>query len=389
MSTINIYSLKRFLCLFFVCAVGMSLIGSSFISCTPGIDDLASTGDDDDDENRTRRDRSSDDDDDDDDEGDECKGDETCERICAQIYKTFQEKIECMEKGDVKVAKLEKVHDLLMEDFDDAVDLKSNLEEISEGDDVDRDDFGDYLEIGGIKWIEAIKNGLLGNTASADITPEKIRNRLIKTLEWFIDDDNERAAKILSSADDGDDILEELILKLFEVKGSSDTCMSGSTAVAPASGDSSADLWELLDDDLQIGYHYKSEGAVRTVSLKSKRTKLYDALSCLYSDIGSGDQSIFSEAANKDNEVIFDMAFDLLNKVCEDLYREPTLNENVVCRRALFCWVDEKKQEGSPGHFIRDDFVENKESQLEVSGGQSQYDGCRAQDVWEFFIRED
>lgn len=381
MSTLNFCSLKRFLCLLFVCVMGVFFISSSFISCTPGVDDRASVTGENGEEGTSRRRRSSSDDDDDDDEGDECKGNETCERICEHIYEIYKEKIDCMGKGDVKVAKLEKIHDLLMENFDNEVDLKRNLDKISEEDDVDRDDFGDYLKIGGTKWQEEIEKGLLGKDDQLSSAPADKRKRLITVLEWFITDDNQRAAKILSAENDGNKILEALILTLYEAKENVATCISDSTVSTPLTLDDSTDLWGLDVSVLKVGYAYQARRDIGEISLKRQNTNLYDALSCLYDEVGSGNKSVFSESINKNNGTIFDMAFDLLNTVCEDLLNSDN-NRNVACRKALFCWM---AANGS-SDLLDKDFVENKKNQLEVSGGESNYKYCNADGFYEFFL---
>ena len=373
----NIHSLRHSLCLFFVCVMGIAFISSSFISCTPGFDDRASTNDGNNDDEDDRRD---DDNDEDDDEGEKCRGSETCERICEHIYEEYSEARECMDMGDIKVGKLDKIHDLLMTDFSDVNDLKRNLDNISEGeDDVDINDLEDYLKIGGTKWRNAIERelGISGNGG------------LIEVLDWFIRD--KEVAEILSEVNDGDNILEALLVTLSsKTQHNPGHCMTTGNVAAPRDGAQPIGLWKLdnsIADEpkLQIGYFYNS-GVVGEIRLKNDiHAKLYDALSCLYSDIGAGDNNIFSEAVNDENETIFNMAFNLLNKVCSDLHKNPTFDEDVACRKALFCWTADKLGETNQpnGQFLGSDFVEGKESQLESD--ESNYNQCQAKHFAEFF----
>lgn len=389
MSILNIYSMKRFLCLFFVCAVGISFIGSSFISCAPGIDELDSTPGDDD---ERRRDRDDEDDEDDDDEGDECKGDEVCERICEEIYEIFQERIECMEKGDVKVAKLEKVHDLLMEDFGNADELENNLDKISDGDDVDRDDFGDYLEIGGTKWKEAIEGGLLGNDERLGDAEKAAR--LVITLKWLVEDEDDRAAKVLSSVDDGSAIFEALILKLKAfskaASGSSASCLSEETLTTSTNDrNKNNELWKVdsANDRLQIVY-YNGSSPGPIVFDHSADTELYDSLSCHYTATAIRERNVFSYAAEKGNQTIFDMAFELLSDICSDVEEGNVQQRDKACARALMCYTAWKEDGGTSTSDPDDagkvwDMAEEHESNLKSDN--SRYNGCTEENFADFF----
>ena len=389
-SILNIYSMKRFLCLFFICAVGISFIGSSFISCAPGIDELDSSPTDDD----RSRDRDTEDDEDDDNEGDECKGDEVCEGICKQIYEEYKEKIECMEKGDVKVAKLEEVHDLLMKDFDNADELENNLDEISEGDDVDRDDFGDYLEIGGTKWIAEIKKGLKGETTSPGPS-EKVK-RLIVTLKWLVDDDDERAAKILSSVDHGGDILKELLLALKSASSTSSNCIEGENPSASlVTKNVDVDLWDLDTGTHTVSIiHNKtsspSNAVTGTVELRNTDgANLYNALSCEYTGINS--ENVFFYSADQLNSTMFDLAFGLLVDAGVCGVSNPQYGEDKACAKALICWTAWRGAGGgtnSPTGAGSDfwDLVEDKRSDLEYNGVR--YNECQATDFADLFTND-
>jgi hypothetical protein len=388
MGILSIYSIKRFLCLFFLCAVGISFIGSSFISCAPGIDELASSGGDNsgDDDRGSRDDE---DDEDDDDEGDRCKGDEVCERICEEIYAVFAERIECMEKGDVKVAKLEKVHDLLMEDFNNADELENNLDEISEGDDVDRDDFGDYLEIGGTKWKEAIEDGLSGSNDT-----EKAA-RLVTTLKWLVEDENERAAKVLSSVDDGSAILKALLLALADNSNAGNNCIKDASPDVSATKNVDTNLWDLdiSTYTVEIRHNKTSTGSnavIGTVKLRNTAgAKLYNALSCKYDTINS--DNVFFYSADQLNSTLFELAFGLLVDADVCGVNNPQYGEDKACAKALICWTAWQGAGGgtnSPTGAGSDfwDLVEERRSDLEYNGVR--YNECQATDFADLFTND-
>ena len=371
------YSIKRLLWLFFALTIGFSLFGFSFVSCAPGIDEQASGDGDDGDEETTPR-RRRDDEDDDEDDGDKCRGNESCERVCEAIYEDYSEKTNCMDEGELQVGRLEKVYNLLMKEGRDADDVESDLQELSAGEeDVDINHFEDYLKIGSAEWIRAIKAGL-GNGDN--------NSNLIELLKWFVKD--KEVAEIISEVDDGKKVLEELLLKMSSNLGNTSTdCMRGSSASGGSNGGDVVGLWaiNIVDHELNIAY-YSGSGSGPTVGdilLKSKHTELYDALSCMYSDIKSGNHNIFSVAENENNQVLFDMAFDLLDEVCEDLYKNPTHEEDVACRRALLCWTAEQRESTSESGFVGRDFVENKSSELSTS--ESGYNNCRADAFADFF----
>ena len=382
LNSFKAYSVKRVLWLFFVLAIGFT--GLSFVSCSPDELIQGSTGDsdddDDDDDDDSRSSRS--DDDDDEDDGDKCKGNESCEEVCEAIYDNYSESSECMSEGDLQVGRLEKIHDLLMEDFDDSDDLERNLNQISEEEKgVELSDFEDYLAIGGTKWVNYIKKQ---KHTSEDATAVKTKKTgiLKEILKWFVT--KTAVAEVLSGADDGKEILEELLLSLLSIPAGDRTCISEASTPTASSGIIKKGLWKLDSSNLKIAY-FSTSTQTGTVSLKSKYSDLYDSLSCIYTGVGaSGHHNIFSVTKAKNNEALFDMAFELLNKVCGDLSNSNRPDHDVACRRAIMCWTDaDSNIANASGDFIGHSFIEGQSSQL--STDDSQYNNCKASAFAEFF----
>ena len=132
---------------YFLCVllISVSLIILGFTSCS-GSNTIATSS-----SRRTSTSRntsSSSSDDKEKDDGDPCRDSDSCEETCKDIYDAFAEANECMDEGRDKVGRLDKVFKHLKSgDY-------SELEDISEEDnDVDMDDFEDYLAIGVSGWV--------------------------------------------------------------------------------------------------------------------------------------------------------------------------------------------------------------------------------------------
>ncbi len=364
--------LKNRLWLFLSLMVTMAMASSSFVSCS-AFDSQNSTNqastnsnnnDDDDDDD-------SDDDDDDneaeeceDDEGDLCKGNETCEEICESIYEEFEEKRLCMNRGDETVGKLEKVHDLLMgrkagtgnEKTRSAAVVEDDLNNIGDDDDdgVSRDDFKCYVQIGVTKWITQIKAGLGPSSGDTDTVK---RSRLLKTIKWLVEDDAESAEILKDDINEGDDILEALLLTLAgDLKFTHENenvpdhddklCLGGNSYSHENDLINSADkrtnrrIWilEANANNIKVRYH-KGSSADGTIQLSSTRDKeLFNALSCMHGE-DMGVRNIFAYSAEEGdgNEHIFDLAFGLLQNVCNDV--ENADDRSAGCARTLMCWT--------------------------------------------------
>ena len=391
---------KKYVRVLFIFMMGLAFLSSSFLSCGPGFDDLSSqnpTNDDSDDD---------DDDDDDDDEGrrsgdceegggdDTCKDDESCVRVCEHIYPDHAAVTECKTRSERQVGRMDKIHDLLMEKFDRVSELESNLESISEGDgDVSKDDFICYLEISGDKWIDKIEAGL-PDGGKGD-RPSNAQERLEAVLKWFVEEQD--ITEILrEDVDDGDNILEALLVEL-ESNHSSNGCIEGTPAVLNTIGstDDNKMLWALgaSSEDLTIHYYSGGGAAAGTITFDTEKDRdIYDALSCDYIE---GDYNVFSYSAFKENEVMFEMGFELLTKVC-DVEEKPRGQENIACARAMVCWTAWQNANGGRDGTKSPSDTENKafwdmaeEHKSDLDGDQTRYNNCSARNFAEFFVSDD
>ena len=327
--SLKTYSLKRLMWLFFTCVIGIFVLSSAFLSCSPGFDALPSENETPPDETKRRTTTTEKDD------GDQCEGNETCERVCEAIYEIYSEQVQCMDEGDIKVGRLEKIHDILMKEDRNKSDIENDLQKITDGEeDIDVNDFDEYLQIGGTKWVTEIE-------ASEDSEDNRLGenvDNLKEILKWLIETDEE-AAEILSEVDDGSKILEALLLRVAESCSSSlPSKISASVVSIPAYSGTEINLWGLNAKEVKFGYYKKSDSkGIGVVTLKvDKDAELYDALSCKIED----DSNVFSYAADEDNQIIFDIAFESLSELC-DKAEGTTGNKDPqeVCIRTLMCWT--------------------------------------------------
>ena len=401
---------KRRLYILCVVVLGMAFLTSFFITCAP---DTATT--------TTNSSRSvapnsdTDDDEDNDDlDGYRCEDDSRCRNTCDSIYDGYIEYRSCVERGDRKVGRLEKVHNYLMgkkkgtvyesrsksEVEDDLNKIYSDDNNNDDDDEIDLDELEDYLEIGVGKYISRIKDRL-GNTGN---------ELLLETIKWIVE--NEKVAEVLKEEDGGNNILRALLLE-FE-KGNSDTAGEGcgsvdndqclerakDTNITSCSNTDSTEIWKLnvSSRQLKICYHDGSSQNVNIdLSGSTEDIRFYNALSLFYFDTGLDGGSnttkqnlhnIFSYAVDENNKYVFDMAFDLLKKACEgaDVTGSPAVHENKACARALFCWTVAVRGEDEiwdeSNDYIRDN--SNYIDYLKVDNN-SDYNDCTAEKFEAFF----
>ena len=382
--------LKKHILSLCVFLIGTVFISSSFLSCSefaqgPSVGDNTQATN-----NSNDEDDDDDDDDDDEDDGDECRGIETCRDVCEHIYSDFDEQRDCMEEGEDKVAKLEKVHNLLMgrnAGTDKEVErspsqLANDLEKISDGDnDIDSDEFSDYLEIGFEKWKEAIRRKLAKSSGSSITDPNKIK-LLKNTIKWLGDekDDDHKIAEILKEKDSNSEILEALLRTLYNDLSacSSSTRMNSVILVTTGLQDSTnnKDIWKLhITPTPQVEFRITPTPTSGKVKLKTTDdARLYDALSCRMDDITSSDINIFEYAEDKRNQPMFDMAFKLLKNICNKKDSRPEYRQ--ACARALLCWSAWKNDGTNPHNSDIWDWAEEHKDAL----GGSDYDDCKISD---------
>lgn len=399
----------------------------SFSSCS--LDSLGTQGtsqastnsdsDDDDDDDDDDEDDRDDPDDCEEDEGDPCKGNESCEQVCESIYDKWSSINSCIGRGDETVENLEEVHDWLMGDKAgadtaeprSATDVEKALRRFADEDeDVGYDELKCYLQVGSYKYIKQIEKGL-----RPDNDDSKKRANLIETLKWFVN--NTEAAEVLDDLDAGDDIFRALMLSLKD------------TGVNPVANDNRAracvdhssiahhrnnpyDFNHLggsgtvenrniidLDDRELIIYHGKTTPTKGTVTLETTAdAKLYSALSCINKD--TDDQNIFSFSADKENDHIFKLAFNLLIDICSNV-EKPRGHEDKACARAVMCWTAWRDANGGQAHtsaMSHDatgpkeprsdgdlwDYAEDYADSMEKSSG-TKYNKCRIRDFSDFF----
>ena len=362
-----VFCVKKYLYILFSLAVAMAVFGSSFISCSPDFADQNSTNPTD----NTSDSKSNDEDDDpdetcDDNEGDPCKGNETCERVCEAIFEEYGEVRACINTGDETVDKLQKVHNLLMgknagvtsgqreEVTRSPAEVEDDLNKIGEDDDgVERSAFRCYLEIGASKYIARIKKGLSPHPVAGSDSNAKKRERLIKTLKWLVEDDK-KSAEILADVNAGDDIL-SAILKTLVTAPIKDSTHDATHSIDgteyrashpdPPNSRSDANglnhgIWWLSSstNGLNIRYYRSSSGHTGVIELDSAHDKiLYTALSRLHGNDMSN-RNIFSYSAKYENQHIFNLAFEELSDVCTGVENK-SADHDKACARALMCWT--------------------------------------------------
>ncbi len=375
---------------------------------------VANNNADDDEETSRRRSSSADEPEGcDDDEGDPCRDDEDCEAACALIYKGKTTSItSCKNRGDETVGKLEEIHDILMgqgagtdnAEERSASEVESDLAKIADDDDVDHDDLKCYLQIGHYKYIKEIENGL----RKPSDTAEEKRDNLIATLKWLVKDDME-SAEIIADLNAGDNILEELLLRLAEFENSSNNkeshCLSENTIIeSPVNSLSeNKDIWDLDRNNIKVYQAESGPSVTNTSDITLDNTTdatLYDALSCNYTDVDSN-RNIFSYSADKDNKHIFDLAFGLLRNICEDV-KNNGHDEDKGCARVMMCWTAWREAnsgsvvsgtanaDGSKAPSTSEDndlwkMAKDHKSQLEPEDGGSDYNECEVRHFADFF----
>ena len=345
-----------------------TIVSAGFMSCTPNFDtDSVSSRIDNGD-----RDRDDDDDDDDEDDGEKCLGHETCEEICEDIYDSGRDQVACQEEGINKVSRMDEVYSLLKKG------TSRDFEKIFPDEDgVELDDLEDYLEVG----ISGVEN-LIEDTWYRS-NGEGLKN----VLKWIIDEQD--VAEILNGLDDsgGHLILEELLDKaLLKASG---ICIPSGVSIADnvcTANDNVSNNYNLNDSgsNAYIQVCYGTGTTVKSLNqLATNSDKmLYKALSCTYDTLSSNatDQNVFSYASRQGNNVLFEMAYELLDSICKEV---DEVNHQMACRKALFCWTGAQTEATANSDFF-DEYVREYRDDLEKNGG-AHYDECEPSGFSDFF----
>ncbi len=347
-----------------------AIVSAGFMSCTPNFDvDSGSSRD---------SNNNSDDDDDDEDDGEKCLGHETCEKICEKIYYAGRDQVDCQEEGRNKVGRLDEIYDLLK--TGDSRDLEKIF---PDEDGVELDDLEDYLNIG-ISGVE----DLIDENSKGDDYWDDI-NKLGSVLKWIIDEED--VANVLNGLDDngGHRILEELLDRM-EVTKDGDCISKNSLACGTSPTINHVNHYDYDSNSGQIEICTDNrdptlKGSVDLVN--GADIQLYDALSCVYNDLRANgkDQNVFSYASVKNNSIIFNMAYNLLNDICENVDdRDP--DHQRACRKALLCWTGVQSEEGDdPNENFFREYVNDHRNDLEKDSGGSDYNQCQPRHFADFF----
>ena len=317
-----------------------------------------------------------------------CMDHKTCE-MCEKIYDADNDKIACQKESLNKVNRLSKIYDLLKDGDYEGWD-KFFLDE----DEENLKYLKDYLNIGD----SGIEN-LIKNHWSED--------QLIKFLQLIID--KIQVAEILYNLARGKYLLEKILLA---IRNKTDQCIGHNTlndcddsphghygrtgyGVDYSSDDDTVNIctedknpsWSYTLDHL---FPFPKEFIWKKRSftfLDDDNTSLYDALSC-FSLIDKSSSliahyNVFSYASIKDNDFIFNMAYDLLNDTCENFDTDENHYEQ-LCKKVSFCWIHEVNEKQGEKSFRYLDEL-GYDDDLEGDSGGSNYNQCEPRHFAEFF----
>ena len=392
---------------YFLCTllISVSLIILGFTSCS-GSNTIATSS-----SRRTSTSRntsSSSSDDKEKDDGDPCKGSDSCEETCDRIYGDYSEIQACEDEGRDKVGRLDKVFKHLKSGN------YSELEDISEEDnDVDLDDFEEYLEIGVTGWTTLIQSwGAPDKANDRGVNTLNNRGKLTDTLKWIIDKTN--VAEILQDIDNGLDVLETLLMEFDQLVLPSEFNPTGGNKNNIYIKDDLQRYQNCDSNDLHNYHTGQSSANVDKLYILIKSPDNANSIYCTGANAGdraingvtasrpanansvkiiefdsdtdrrlyrglayislSGD-NVFSYANDEGKDTILTMAYDLLNKACSDI--DGDNDESIACKRSLFCWMDIK---GLSNNNL-DTWVENQ-SGLD---GFDITEDCNPEGFYEFF----
>ena len=295
----------------------------------------------------SRNTSSSSSDEDEKDDGDPCKGSDSCEETCDRIYGDYSEVQKCEDEGRDKVGRLDKVYKHLKSGkYNELLDISE------EDNDVDMDDFEEYLELGVTGWTDLIEEW-------GDGTPEP--SKLIDTLQWLIDKTS--VSEVLQDSDDGLDVLEKILIGFnsvtgFDLKAHNIITSDNNHANLNTGGSNAQNCGANNQHNYHTGHTASNKNKLyilvkggtycssdpdqssrKAVDFDTSQDRmLYRGLA--YMSLDSNSENVFSYSIEKNNEAIRTMAYDLLNKVCSAT--SSNADKPIACRRALFCWMNIK-----------------------------------------------
>ena len=321
-------------------------------------------------------DNDNDNDDDDDDEEDlrDCTDSGACESICQKIYDTSY--VDCYDLEVDEVSNLYKVYK----------ELKAGKIDRSDLEDIKKDHFEEYLNIGTDGWLKEID----GTDPDDGYAPASAST----VLEWLVEDAD--AAEVLHEAKDGHKIIENLIHKIVGIKGRCDggehACLLGGRGIifpppgwrnhqAPLpfslriktvvdhiaiAGKHNSAIDDCFTNRGYVKLHYYSlsslnRGSLGSLALPVKEI-MFDSHLCLYRNLTAtklvNGTDIFTASAKRNNPFLFELAFEILDDVCSNHLDSGTNSKahKTVCRKAVLCTLAMKEQiEAGPGLVSRED----------------------------------
>ena len=324
---------------------------------------------------------------DDDDTSKVCSDSDNCEDTCDEIYDSAREESECEELTTRQVGYLEDVYELL-------VDKTGDLEKLSEEKgDYKLEHLQCYLSIGGKGWIKAIKTD---ETSSND--DEALSSAEAKDILEWIAEEKKVAAMLTGDTNDGVEIVEELLLKMlpdlqsggtiYSTPSTGDKTIKTTTQITEGNTSSKTKegLWKLDHSTKKILIRtHDSTASTEEIELDNvEDAELYDALSYRNLDSDNND-NIFSLATDENNPNLFDLAFSLLDEVCNEA-KDDDEDERIACKRAILCWTNQLTDEDI-WETIEDidDINDNNDRQDALDDNFGDEDDCEARDFAELF----
>ena len=318
----------------------------------------------------------------------DCSDRDSCEEECSKIYEDYGEKTECEDEDVDDVVELGHIYNKLKSgSYSELQDISNN------NDDVDTDMLQNYLNIGTSGWIKKIQCWGDGDGCTKDAT------KLKKTIKWIVE--NENIAEILLDLDeDGQNVLEELLLSLNKaIPNTEDTAPLTNTLADDAKSCITSGRYTHGTTWGRARFNLSTSSSEMTVITGISPNKgeftfdggstystLYQALSCQYTEIAdSSHTNIFSYSAHvkEGNQYSFEMAYNLLNKACEEAEGTTEEKGKAVCRKAMFCFVRNKASSDSTLEGSR--FFGSYANELKVSGSNINFDDCAPSAFAHFF----
>ena len=305
----------------------------------------------------------------------DCSDRDSCEEECSKIYEDYGEKTECEDEDVDDVVELGHIYNKLKSgSYSELQDISNN------NDDVDTDMLQNYLNIGTSGWIKKIQcwgDHTITDCSNDANQPGKLKN----TLKWLIDEDD--VAGILRDNDDSNSVLKALIEALHDSGVVAGKINEAANDCTQTTGAGRTKWYNAPVDQLKLiickGTTANATGDEIVFDDSSDET-LYVALSGLYL---TSTQNIFAYTSDvgdeKGGKEVFEMAYELLNGICNEVSDGDSNNHKIACRRAMFCWTYFKLEPTASNDEINDDdldnFIKVHKSDLETSG-KSNYNKC-------------